>query len=230
MKKKDVSFDDNFILYSKCQKEWRPAIDANSEIIKFKKGQTIFSERDKVSGMYFMVEGIVKVHKQWDSSRELIVRFAHKNDIVGHRGLSSHSDIYPITATALTDIVVCYISLSFFYASLKMNPDFSLHMMMFFADELMISEQNLQLLANLHVKGRLARLLISLEDKFGVNENQAIAFTISRQDMASCIGTVYESVYKLLLEFVELGYIETNGKQIILKNKPALQEYYIQRN
>ena len=226
MKNKKVPFDDNFILYSKCQKEWRAAVDANAEVIKIKKGQTIFNEYEKVTGIYFMVDGIVKVHKHWDSSRELIVRFAHKNDIVGHRGLASHTDIYPITVTALTDVTVCYISMSFFNASIKMNPDFSYHMMMFFADELMLSEQNLQLLANLHVKGRLARLLISLEYKFGIDENQAIAFTISRQDMASCIGTVYESVYKLLLEFIELGYIEVNGKKIILKNKIELRKLY----
>ncbi len=226
MKKSIVLSAENCFLYEKCQEAWWPALDAHTKQIRIRKGQQIFTEGEKVSGIYFMVEGVVKVHKRWSNDKELIVRFAQKKDILGHRGLTTHTDIYPISATALTDAVVCFIDLPFFFASLKVNAALAHDMMMFFADELMLSEQNLQVLANLHVKGRLARLLVSLEKKFGVDENGAISFPVSRQDMASCISTVYETVYKLLLEFTDAGWVETNGKHLILKNKAALKELF----
>lgn len=226
MKKSIVLSAENCFLYEKCQEVWWPALDVHTKQIRIRKGQQIFTEGEKVTGIYFMVEGVVKVHKQWSNDKELIVRFAQKKDIVGHRGLATHTDIYPISATALTDVVVCFIDLPFFFASLEVNPMLAHAMMMFFADELMLSEQNLQILANLHVKGRLARLLVALEQKFGIDANGAISFPVSRQDMASSIGTVYETVYKLLLEFSEAGWMETNGKHVILKDKAALRELF----
>src|SRR3954470_15989601 len=87
-------------LCRRCLKEWIPAIGANRKTFIVKKGESIFNEGDEVQGIYFVYEGTFKVHKKWDEEKELIVRFAKKGDIVGHRGLGS-DPLYPVTATAL---------------------------------------------------------------------------------------------------------------------------------
>ena len=38
-------------------------------------------------GIYFVTSGTVKVHKKWGTEKEIILRFACKGDIFGHRGL-----------------------------------------------------------------------------------------------------------------------------------------------
>jgi CRP/FNR family transcriptional regulator len=210
-------------IYQKCLREWWPALDVNREIIHFKKGETIFEEGSEVKGIFFMLDGVVKVQKHWGDDKELIIRFACKNDILGHRGLSTNNLHYPITATALSDSTVCFVELDFFNATLKVNAQFMYDFMMFLADELQLSEQRMRDFVHMQVKGRVAKALLALEKKFGVNDAGFIAFTISRQDIAAYAGTTYETVYKLMMEFTEAGFIKTNGKDIAVLNAAGLQ-------
>ncbi|RYG44407.1 MAG: Crp/Fnr family transcriptional regulator, partial [Chitinophagaceae bacterium] len=213
MKKSKASFEQQpQFVYTKCIKEWWPALDANKQISQFKKGELIFKEDDPIKGMYFVIEGVVKVHKHWVEEKELIIRFAKENDIIGHRGLSTHSDVYPISATTLTPCTVCFLDLSFFYATLKVNPAFMFDFMMFFADELRLSEQRMRDLAHMPVKERVLKTLLTIEKKFGINDEGFINFDISRQDIAAFTGAAYETVYKLLIEFTNSGLIKTDGK------------------
>jgi len=115
--------------------EWLPAIDANRKVFHFKKGEALFREGDLMTGIYFIYNGTVKVHKKWGSEKELIVRFAKKGDIAGHRGLGNdHS--YSVTATALELVAACFIEMGFFNATIKVNTGFLFELMMFFAEEL----------------------------------------------------------------------------------------------
>lgn len=224
MKKEKGDFDaSQTFLYQRCIKEWWPALDAHRQILHYKKGEDIFKEGDKVEGVFFMVEGVVKVHKRWTEDKELIIRFAKQLDIIGHRGLASVTDIYPITATALMNTTVCFIDSNFFRSTLAVNPGFSYAFLMFMADELQLSEQRMRDLAHMQVKGRVAKALLAIERKFGVSNEGFIAFAISRQDIASYTGTAYETVYKLLMEFTESGFIKTDGKEIAIINKKALE-------
>lgn len=224
MKKHKGDFDaTNSFLYQKCLKEWWPALDANREIIHYKKGEILFKEGEKVQGVFFMLEGVVKVHKHWGQDKELIIRFAHNYDIVGHRGLSTNNLFYPVTATALTNCAICFLDLDFFMATIKVNTQFMYDFMMFMADELQLSEQRMSDLAHMPVKGRAAKALLELQQKFGINAEGYIAFTISRQDISAFIGTTYESVYKLMAEFTESGLIKTNSKDIAIIDTKGLK-------
>jgi len=94
---------------------------------------------------------------------------------------------------------------------------------MFLADELQLSEQWMRDFVHMQVKGRMAKALLTLEKKLGVNENGFIAFTVSRQDIAAYTGTAYETVYKLMMEFAEAGFIKTSGKDIALIDEAGLR-------
>lgn len=189
----------------------------------YKKGETIFRESSKVEGVFFLLNGLVKVHKHWGDEKELILRFAHQYDILGHRGLSSCNLLYPISATALADTRVCFFNMEFFSATLKVNTGFMYDFMMFMADELRLSEERMRDLAHMQVKGRVAKALITIEKRFGKTSEGFISITISRQDIAAYTGTSYETVYKLLTEFTEAGFVKTNGKDISLIDKKALE-------
>jgi CRP-like cAMP-binding protein len=74
-----------------CQnitQDWWQMIDLKRFLIKVKKGQKFIEEGNEMSGVYFIQDGFVKVHKHWEE-REMIVRFGKKGDIVGHRGIST---------------------------------------------------------------------------------------------------------------------------------------------
>ena len=208
-----------------CLKDWLPAIDANRKSFYFKKGEVIFNEDEEVKGMYFIYSGKVKVHKKWDNGKELIVRLAQDGDIVGHRGLGT-DNIYPVSATCLMETEVCFIDLDFFNSTLKVNHDFTYELMMFFASELKESEKRMRNLAHMPVKGRVANALLSLQTKFGTSPQGYIDIHLSRQDLASYIGTTYETVFRVMNELVEENAISVDGKNIFIESEKILKRHH----
>jgi CRP/FNR family transcriptional regulator len=204
-----------------CLKEWLPAIDANRQTFKANKGEVIFNEGEKVTGIYFVYDGAIKVHKKW-GDKELILRFAKKGDIFGHRGLGN--DIYsPISATAVEPSTVCFIEIDFFLASLKVNEEYLFQLLMFFADELKVSENKMRNLAHMPVKGRVAQALLTLRQKFGTQKDGFIDLTLSRQDLASYTGATYETVFRVLSELAEENAIKQSGKNIGVVDEKKLK-------
>jgi len=206
-----------------CQKEWIPAVAAHRTNFKVAKGQTIFREGDEVKGIYFVYEGAVKVHKHWGEEKELILRFAKKGAIIGHRGLGKDL-VYPVSGTAIEPTTVCFVELAFFESSLKVNHDFLFELMQFFATELKESERNMRNLAHMPVKGRIAQALLTLEEKFGLTADGYLNISLSRQDLASFAGTTYETAFRILNEYVEEKAIGFNGKMIAILDTDSLKK------
>jgi CRP-like cAMP-binding protein len=208
-------------LCTTCLNDWKPAIETNKQNFRVKKGQEIFKEGDLVTGIYFVYEGHVKVHKKWDNEKELIIRFARKGDILGHLGLEGNN-IYPVSATAMETATVCYLPMDFFESSLKINNDFAIKLMRFFASELQNSEKRMRNLVHMPVKGRVAQAIITLKSQFGVNAGGFIDIELARQDLASFSGAAYESLFRTINDLVAADIIEVSGKSMSIKNEHEL--------
>jgi CRP/FNR family transcriptional regulator len=208
-------------LCQSCQKEWLPAIDANRKVYHIKKGDLLFKEGAEVKGMFFVHSGLVKVHKKWDDEKELILRFAGKGDIVGHRGLGADT-IYPVSGTALAAGEVCFVDMDFFNATLKVNPDYLYQLMMFFASELKESEKRMRNLAHMNTKSRIAYALLSLQKKFGADADGFLSIVLSRQDLASYTGTTYETLFKMINELAAEDILAFSEKKIAIKDMAKL--------
>lgn len=211
-------------LCSNCIPEWKEVIAVKKTTLSFKKGKQIFSEGEPVKGIFFIYSGSVKVHKQWTDEKELILRFAKKGDILGHRGLGGN-DVYPIAATALEDVKLCFISNDFLEATLKTNHDLTYKLMHFYATELQRAEKRMRNMAHMEVKGRIADALLEMADVFGLDNEQYITVALTRNDIASYAGTTYETVFKFLTELSAAGTISTEGKKIKINNPERLKQF-----
>ncbi len=205
-----------------CLPEWHPAIASNKKNFKVKKGEVIFKEGDEVKGVYFMYDGIVKVHKKWGDDKELIIRFATEGAIFGHRGLGNNN-VYPISATALEAGVVCFVDLDFFKSTLHVNHKFTFDLLMFFASELQEAESKMRNLAHMSVKGRVARALLILTDQFGTTDEGFINIELTRQDLAAFAGATYETVFRVINELLREDLIKVSGKKIAIENYANLE-------
>ncbi len=202
--------------------DWLGQIDLHRKNIRVKKGAQFITEGEAVRGIYFVQSGLVKVHRNL-GDKETIVRFAKKGDIVGHRGVSSEQSVYPISATTLDVTQLCFVELPFFLSTLRINPELSYRLMLFFADELHLSEQKMANLAQLSVKNRLAWSLLLLHRVFGEGiDNEYIGIDLSKKDLAAYVGTTYETVYRTLAELVDSGAITVDKKKIFIKNRSFL--------
>ena len=211
-------------LCARCLPDWIPAVAAHRKILHFRKGEVIFEEGEIVKGIYFVYCGTVKVHKKWGTEKELIIRFAREGGIFGHRGLGMDHH-YPISATAIVPVTVCYIDLEFFQTSLKVNQGFLYGLLLFFADELQESERKMRNLAHMPVKGRVAQALLHLQDQFGVTPEGHIGLTLSRQDLASLVGATYETVFRIINELSRENLIGLDGKDILITDAQRLLDY-----
>lgn len=210
-------------LCTTCLSDWKPAVETNKQNFLVKKGQQVFKEGDPVTGIYFVYEGYVKVHKKWDNEKEMITRFARKGDILGHLGLEGNK-IYPVSATALVKTTVCFLPMDFFESSLNINNGFAIKLMRFFAGELQNSEKRMRNLAHMPVKGRVAQSILSLKNQFGLTAEGCIDIDLPRQDLASYSGAAYESLFRTINDLVSENIISLVGKSIFIKDENKLAQ------
>jgi cAMP-binding proteins - catabolite gene activator and regulatory subunit of cAMP-dependent protein kinases len=214
MPKEACNLNDCFLCRN-CIEDWKELVAVKKQTFSIKKGKVLFNEGDKMEGIYFMYSGLLKVHMHWLEQKELIIRFARPGDIVGLRGIGE-SNTYPISATAISDVKICFIDNHFLETTLKTNPGFTLELMHYYAVELQKTEKRMRNLVHMDVKSRLAEALIDLSHLFSHKENNEI--TVNRQDIASYAGTTYETVFKFFTELLNQKIIAASGKTIrILK-------------
>jgi CRP-like cAMP-binding protein len=224
MKKKEVCCDlKTCFLCKHSLDEWLPLIGAQKKNLEFKKGEVIFEEGQPVAGIYFLFNGIVKVHKRWGREKELILHLAQKGDMIGYRGLGDQKT-YPVTATALQPTTVCFIELAFFESTLKVNHLLTYQLLKFYTNELQEAENRMRNLAHMEVKGRIAATLLLLKKRFGQGKDGFIRLIISRQDMASFAGTTYETLFRSMNELANDKIIRITGKKIGIIKEAKLEE------
>jgi len=211
-------------LCSHCTTEWKELVAVKKKTLRFKKGEQLFTEGQKLTGVYFIYSGAVKVHKHWADDKELIIRFTKAGDMLGHRGLAA-GDVYPVSATALEDTKACFITDSFLETTLKADHAFTYRLMQFYAAELQKAEMRMRNLALMEVKGRIAGALLELLAVYGTNKSKHISVAVTRQDIASYAGTSYETVFKFLKTLVSTKTIAVAGKSIRIINTERLKDY-----
>ena len=188
----------------------------------YKRGNVIYQERNRISGVYCISQGIVKLVKTGIDGREQIIRFAQKGDIIGYRSILSQEHACT-TAKVIEDAVLCFIPSSLFMNLVKENSDFSMHIMKLSLKELGEANKYILDIAQKTVRERLAEILILLMDTFNLDDELYLKVSLTREELANIVGTATESVIRLLSEFKTDKYIEVNGRRIKILNIAALK-------
>ena len=192
-----------------------------SHIIK--KGDAIFEEGENVNGVYCIKDGICKLTKLSANGKDHIVKLVTKGELLGQRSMISDEPVN-LSAIALEDMQVCFIPKTEVMGYFDKNNQFSLSVMKSICGDLKDADDHLVNLAQKTVKERLAETLLYLHDTFGKKEDNSLKVVLSRDELASMIGTATESCIRLLSDFNKLGLIELNGKKIVLKDINALKK------
>jgi CRP-like cAMP-binding protein len=192
-----------------------------------KKGQQFMIEGAPMQGLYFIYKGKVKVLKTGIYGKEQIVRLSKEGGTVGFRGFGT-SNRYLIGAAALEDTVLCNFSNEVMQDILKSIPEFTYAMMLFYAEELNKSENNVKKIAQMNVRERVVDTLLYLLKKFG-QTNNLININLSRKEIADFAGTTDEQVTRIFSSLKKEGLIKIVGKKIsllqVLKMKQEIIEH-----
>jgi CRP-like cAMP-binding protein len=198
-------------------------LEETTEIRHYKKSEIIFLQGKRISGCYVVLSGIVKQFKTGVEGKDYIFRIAKPFEILGFRSVLSEEPACN-TSTVIDDCTVCYIPKERLHHLVKTNGEFALDILQIACRELEESHSLITEIAQKSVKMRLAELLLMLQLKFGVNENQQLNIELSREEVANVVGTATESVIRLLSEFKAERYIDICGRKITILNEKALEK------
>lgn len=177
-----------------------------------KKSQQFIIEGAPTQGLYFIYKGKVKTVKSGINGREQIVRLTKNGDTLGFRGFGT-SKRYLIGAYALENTVLCNFSNDDMLEILHTIPEFTFDLMLFYAEELNKSENNIRKIAHMNVRERVIDTLLYIHRKFG-QVNGVIALDLSRKEIADFAGTTDEQVIRVISSLKKEDLIKTVGKKI----------------
>jgi CRP/FNR family transcriptional regulator, anaerobic regulatory protein len=187
-----------------------------------KKSHQFIVEGAPIQGLYFVYQGKVKTVKTGINGREQIVRLTSNGDTVGFRGFGT-SKRYLIGAYALEDTILCNFSNEDMLEILYNVPEFTFDLMLFYAEELNKSENNIRKIAQMNVRERVIDTLLYMHRKFGQG-NGLIELELSRKEIADFTGTTDEQVTRIISSLKKESLIKTVGKKVGLLNVVKLQQ------
>lgn len=192
-----------------------------SRIIR--KGDVIFEEGENVNGIFCIKDGVCKLTKLSPNGKDHIVKLVTKGELLGQRSMISDEPVN-LSAVALEDMEVCFIPKTEVMGFFDKNNQFSMNVMKTICGDLKEADSHTVNMAQKTVKERLAETLLYLHDTFGKNEDDSLKIQLSRDELASMIGTATESCIRLLSDFNKLGLIELVGKKITIKDIGKLKK------
>lgn len=188
-----------------------------------KKGDILYREGNRISGVYCIESGIVKIYKTGSDGKEQIIAFAKKGNITGYRSVLSNEPACT-TAEVLEESNICFIPSSIIFQLVRSNGDFSLSLLQLICRELNQANSFIKDIAQKTVRERLAEALLMLNEKFGSSSDGYLSIILTREELANIVGTATESVIRLLSDFKSENLISLNGKRIKLENVKKLEK------
>lgn len=188
-----------------------------------KKGENIFEEGENVNGIFCIKDGVCKLTKLSPNGKDHIVKLVTKGELLGQRSMISEEPAN-LSAVALEDMEVCFIPKNEVLGFFDKNNQFSMNVMKSICGDLKTADEHSVTMAQKSVKERLAETLVYLHETFGTNTDKTLKIQLSRDELASMIGTATESCIRLLSDFKKLELIELAGKKIVLKDIKKLKK------
>ncbi|MFN8143737.1 MAG: response regulator [Bacteroidia bacterium] len=196
-------------------------LSSERKVHHFKKKEMIYMEGDEPNGIVFMIKGKVKTFKTNEDGKEFITSISNEGDFIGYIDLIENSE-YREFAEALEEVEICIIPKQDFFSLLYSNRDVAAKFIKLLSNNLQEMEEKLINLAYNSVRKRVADALISLQNQFVHTGDKSPVFSVSREDLASMVGTATESVIRTLSDFKEEKLIDIRDKNIYILNPEKL--------
>jgi len=198
-------------------------INFEKDFRKYSRGDVLYQEGNRISGFYCIHKGIIKVFKTGFDGKEQIIRFARPGEIIAYRSVLSNEPACT-SAKVIEDCQVCFIPSEILISLIKTNSSFSLELLKLACHELGEANSFITDIAQKTVRERLAEILLLLMNDFGLDEQNNLRISLTREELANIVGTATESVIRLLSEFKSDKLVELNGRKIRILNRKGLEK------
>jgi len=208
------------ILFAGLPDEHIDALLAIAQIRDFSKNELIFSEGDQASGLYINVDGMVKIFKLSPDGKEHILHLFGPGEPYGEVPVFS-GKTFPANAESITDSRSLFFPRDAIVALLAENPAIAMNMLGVLSLRLRQFTVALENLSLKEVPGRLAAhlLVLSMEQ----DKKDTVVLNISKTLLASLLGTIPETLSRILSRMAAQGLIDVQGRTIRLLDVDGLR-------
>ncbi|MCC6273966.1 MAG: response regulator [Deltaproteobacteria bacterium] len=189
----------------------------------YKKKETIYQEGDAPRYLFFLNRGKVKTLKLHDEGKEYVTGLYQKGDFFGYGPLLENAN-YSDSASAFEECEICKIPKEDFLSLVYRNRDVAAKFIKMLSGDVAERERQLLSFAYDSVRKRVAEVLVKLAEGLFRGGGKAARLSIHREDLAAMAGTASETVIRALSDFKQDGYIQIEGRDILVVDPEGLRE------
>lgn len=189
------------------------------KIVKYKKGEFIFKENDLYFDFYILMNGMIKIYKASLAKKESILHIIRPKESFGDVPLFEGGN-YPYNARAISDSTVLYIPDKPFKTIMKNEPKICFNMLAGFAKKTRLITQKINEYTTKAVSNRLAHYLLEEIRKAGTENlpEPFVKINLSKKIISSYLGTIPDTLSRVLKKFQDENIIRISGKTIFVCN------------
>ncbi len=183
-------------------------------------GQTIFHENDPGEGFFGIIRGKVKIYKSSPQGKEHILHVFGPGEIFAEVAVFAGRS-YPATALCLEESTLVFFPREKFRRLLAENPDLGLSLLGLLSSRLRLMVAKVEELSLKEVPARLAAHLLLIRENLNADEFE---LDLSKSQLAGFLGTIPETLSRVIRRMKEEEFINISGKRIRLLDVQGLKE------
>jgi CRP-like cAMP-binding protein len=190
----------------------------------FDRGETLVHVGGPGGSVFLIETGRVRISLPGTESREVTLAHMGPGDCFGEMSMLD-GEPRSATVTAVEDTVVLEGTRDDFMRSLEKSPRIAMSLLVMMSQRLRAANDIIESLSFLDVQGRVARLLLDMGAKHGVEAAEGLSIPVpyTRQEMANLVSTSRETLTRVLKNFERLKYIRLLRRKIVVLNAPRLR-------
>ena len=204
-------------LFSALDDDASHALRASMVALKLNKGQILFKEGQEGDRLYVVVHGKIKLGTTSADGRENLLSILGPGEMFGELSLFD-PEPRTSTATAVTDARLVSLAHDAVMGLVTSSPQTSLELLRRLAQRLRKSNEVLADLVFADVPGRVAKAIMDLGERFGVQKEDGLHVNhdLTQEELAQLVGASRETVNKALADFAARGWVKLEPRAVLV--------------
>jgi CRP/FNR family transcriptional regulator len=207
----------NTPLFAALDDEAAAALRSCMNEVKVARGRTLFNEGDPGDRLYVVTEGKIKLGRTAADGRENLLAILGPGEMFGELSLFDPGP-RTATATAVTDTAVLGLGHDELEPWLTGRPEVAAQLLGALAQRLRRTNEAMADLVFSDVPGRVAKALLDLARRFGVQSEDGLHVThdLTQEELAQLVGASRETVNKALADFASRGFLRLEARAVVI--------------
>ena len=204
-------------LFSALDDDSANSLIASMTKVKVAKGNTLFKEGDKGDKLFIVLDGKLKLGTTSSDGRDNLLSILGPGEMFGELSLFD-PEPRTSTATAVTDARLAALAHDQVIGLVTAHPQVSLELLRRLAQRFRRSNEVLADLVFADVPGRVAKAIVDLGTRFGVQKDDGLHVNhdLTQEELAQLVGASRETVNKALADFASRGWVRLEPRAVVV--------------